>query len=163
MLTLRLKLTVTWLFFQIQQPIYGDRDPQFINFMAPGIMITIIFTLTIGLTALMFVIEKKEGLLDRGWAAGVSTLEIMMAHVASKLLIMAIQITLLILITNLVFNVSALYVLVISQRPVTSFREGSSQVLICRVKDSLVKFWRLNEISVFCLRGEEEEEKKLSH
>ena len=74
--------------------------------MAPGIMVTIIFTLTIGLTALMFVIEKKEGLLDRGWAAGVSTLEIMMAHVASKLLIMTIQITLLILITNLVFNVS---------------------------------------------------------
>ena len=74
--------------------------------MAPGIMVTIIFTLTIGLTALMFVVEKKEGLLERSWTAGVSTLEIMMAHVTAKLFIMAIQITLLILLTDFVFEVN---------------------------------------------------------
>lgn len=69
-------------------------------------MITIIFTLTIGLTALMFVIEKKEGLLDRSWVAGVTTIEIMSAHVTAKLLIMIVQITILIIIANLVFDVT---------------------------------------------------------
>lgn len=74
--------------------------------MAPGIMATIIFTLTIGLTGLMFVIEKKEGLMDRSWVAGVNSIEILAAHIASKLVIMTVQITLLILIANFVFNVN---------------------------------------------------------
>jgi hypothetical protein len=39
--------------------------------MVPGIMITIIFSLSIGLTGLMFVLEKKDGLLDRSWVAGI--------------------------------------------------------------------------------------------
>ena len=89
----------------MQEPIYGEKDPQFISFMAPGIMITIIFTVTIGLTALMFVIEKKEGLLERCFTAGVSTIEIMSAHVAVKLFILIVQITFLMLITNFAFNV----------------------------------------------------------
>jgi len=35
------------------------------------------FTLSIGLTSLMFVVEKKEGFLERSIIAGVSVLEIM--------------------------------------------------------------------------------------
>jgi ABC-type multidrug transport system permease subunit len=89
----------------MQTPIYGEENPQFINYMAPGIMVVIIFTITIGLTGLMFVIEKKEGLLDRSWVAGVHTIEIMMAHITAKLAIMAVQITLLLLISNLVFGI----------------------------------------------------------
>lgn len=77
--------------------------------MAPGVMVTIIFTLTIGLTALMFVIEKKEGLLDRNWVSGVSTIEVMLAHVAAKILIMSIQIALLIIISYFVFQVTELF------------------------------------------------------
>jgi ABC-type multidrug transport system permease subunit len=73
--------------------------------MAPGIMVTIIFILTIGLTALMFVIEKKEGLLDRSWSAGVITIEVMMAHVSAKIFIMTIQTTILILLVSFVFEV----------------------------------------------------------
>jgi len=88
-----------------QQPIYGSQNPQFINFMAPGIMVTVMFTLSIGLTSLMFVIEKKEGLLDRSLVAGVSTIEIMSAHVTAKLLIMIVQIGLLIIIANFVFQI----------------------------------------------------------
>jgi hypothetical protein len=64
------------LHFQIR-PVYGNLDPEFINFMAPGIMVTVMFTLSIGLTALIFIMEKKAGLLDRSLVAGVSTIEIM--------------------------------------------------------------------------------------
>lgn len=69
-------------------------------------MVTVMFTLSIGLTSLMFVIEKKEGLLDRSLVAGVSTIEIMSAHVTAKLLIMIVQIGLLIIIANFVFQVT---------------------------------------------------------
>ena len=68
-------------------------------------MVTIMFTLAIGLTALMFVHEKKEGLLERNWVAGVTTIEIMIAHITAKLLIMIVQIILLLAITHLVFDV----------------------------------------------------------
>ena len=32
----------------VENAIYGQNDPQFIDFMAPGIMVTIIFLLSIG-------------------------------------------------------------------------------------------------------------------
>ncbi len=79
--------------------------------MVPGIMVTIIFTLTIGLTGLMFVIEKKDGLLDRSWVAGVSTTEIMFAHVTAKLVIMIVQIVFLMIISNFVFDVSNIFII----------------------------------------------------
>ena len=69
-------------------------------------MITIMFTLTIGLTALIFVGEKKDGLFDRTWIAGVSTIEVMSAHVTAKVLVMLVQITFLMLISVLAFEVA---------------------------------------------------------
>lgn len=90
----------------IKHAIYGDIDPQFINFMAPGIMITIIFILTIGLTALMFVIEKKEGLLERTSVAGINTFELILSHISVKLIVMFFQTAVLLIIANLVFNVN---------------------------------------------------------
>jgi ABC-type transport system involved in cytochrome c biogenesis permease component len=90
----------------IKHAIYGDIDPQFINFMAPGIMITIIFILTIGLTALMFVIEKKEGILERTSLAGINTFELILSHISVKLIVMFFQTAVLLIIANLVFNVN---------------------------------------------------------
>jgi hypothetical protein len=40
--------------------------------MVPGTMVSIMFSLAIGVTGLMFVTEKKDGLLDRSWVAGIS-------------------------------------------------------------------------------------------
>jgi len=68
-------------------------------------MVTIIFTLAIGLTALMFVLEKKGGLMDRNYIAGVSIIEIMSAHVTVKFFIMAVQIILVLVIATFVFEV----------------------------------------------------------
>jgi len=97
-------------FFQtpiiVQTPIYGRKDPQFINFMVPGIMVTIIFSLSIGLTSLMFVLEKKDGLLDRSWIAGVSTPEIMIAFVMVKMIVLTVQISILLIMATFVFNVT---------------------------------------------------------
>ena len=90
----------------IKTAIYGEIDAQFINFMAPGIMVTIIFIVTIGLTALMFVIEKKEGLLERTAVAGINTFELLLSHITVKLIIMTFQTAVLLIIAVFVFKVN---------------------------------------------------------
>ncbi len=97
----------------IENPIYGNLSPRFLNFAAPGMMVSIIFFLAIGLTALMFVVEKKEGLLERGWIAGVTTIEVMLAHVIVKFFIQFIQITLLLIFGHFIFKVCYLIVLLL--------------------------------------------------
>ena len=89
----------------IENPIYGTKVQKFLNFAAPGMMISIIFFLAIGLTALIFVIEKKEGLLDRSWIAGVTTVEVMLAHIMVKFFIQFIQIFLMIVFADVLFQV----------------------------------------------------------
>ncbi|CAF4624595.1 unnamed protein product [Rotaria socialis] len=89
----------------IENPLYGNVVPKFLNFAAPGMMISIIFFLAIGLTALIFVVEKKEGLLERSWIAGVTTIEIMLAHVIVKFFIQIIQIIFLIVFADFIFKV----------------------------------------------------------
>uniref|UniRef100_A0A3P9QD29 ABC transporter G family member 23-like n=1 Tax=Poecilia reticulata TaxID=8081 RepID=A0A3P9QD29_POERE len=62
------------------------------------------FYLAVGLTALSFVLERKEGLLDRCWVAGVSSMETMLAHLFSQLFVISVQIILMLLFVLLVFK-----------------------------------------------------------
>ncbi|CAF2587733.1 unnamed protein product [Rotaria sp. Silwood2] len=89
----------------IENPLYGSIVPRFLNFAAPGMMISIIFFLAIGLTALIFVVEKKEGLLERSWIAGVTTIEVMLSHIIVKFFIQFIQIMLLLIFADFIFKV----------------------------------------------------------
>lgn len=89
----------------IEKPIYGDRIQRFLNFAAPGMMISIIFFSAIGLTALILVVEKKEGLLERSWVAGATTVEVMLAHIIVKFFIQFIQIILMIIFADVIFSV----------------------------------------------------------
>ncbi|CAF4089811.1 unnamed protein product, partial [Adineta steineri] len=89
----------------VEIPVYGAKGQKFLNFAAPGMMISIIFFLAIGLTALIFVVEKKEGLLERSWIAGVTTVEVMLAHIIVKFFIQFIQIILMIIFADVIFQV----------------------------------------------------------
>lgn len=92
----------------IEKPVYGGKVQRFLNFAAPGMMISIIFFSAIGLTALIFVVEKKEGLLERGWIAGVTTVELMLAHIIVKFFIQFIQIILMVVFADVIFQVCLL-------------------------------------------------------
>ncbi|XP_011601387.1 ABC transporter G family member 20 isoform X2 [Takifugu rubripes] len=89
---------------KFEEPIYGSMNTDFTTFVTPGAVLSITFYLAVGLTALSFVLERKEGLLDRCWVAGVSSLETMLAHLFSQLLVISVQIILLLLFILLVFN-----------------------------------------------------------
>ncbi|XP_032882317.1 ABC transporter G family member 20-like [Amblyraja radiata] len=90
---------------KIEKPIYGHKHSNFTIFIAPGAILSITFFLALGLTTLSFVIERREGLMDRGWVAGISSLEVMLAHILSQLVTMTVQIILLLIFTFLVFKI----------------------------------------------------------
>ncbi|XP_064173396.1 ABC transporter G family member 20 isoform X2 [Anguilla rostrata] len=90
---------------KFEEPIYGSNSTDFTTFVTPGAILSITFYLAVGLTALSFVLERKEGLLDRCWVAGVSSMETMLAHLLSQLFVISVQIILLLLFTLLVFKI----------------------------------------------------------
>ena len=51
--------------FQFETPVYGSNEPTFTEFMAPGVILSITYFMAVGLTSISFIIERKEGLLDR--------------------------------------------------------------------------------------------------
>ncbi|XP_060735898.1 ABC transporter G family member 23 isoform X1 [Tachysurus vachellii] len=103
---------------KFEEPIYGSQNTTFTTFVTPGAVLSITFYLAVGLTALSFVLERKEGLLDRCWVAGVSSLETMLAHLFSQLLVISVQIILLLLFILLVFKIP---------------NEGSLVLVICLI------------------------------
>ena len=90
-----------------EEPIYGSDEPTFTEFMAPGVILSIIYFMAVGLTALSFIIEKKEGLLDRSWVAGVTATEVMLAHATAQFVVMAVQAALVLIFMMYVFKVPA--------------------------------------------------------
>ncbi|KAM4729869.1 ABC transporter G family member 23 isoform 1-T1 [Anableps anableps] len=89
---------------KFEEPIYGSLNMDFTTYVTPGAVLSISFYLAVGLTALSFVLERKEGLLDRCWVAGVSSMEMMLAHLFSQLFVISVQIILMLLFILLVFK-----------------------------------------------------------
>ena len=50
---------------QVTPPIYGEANPKFTDFIAPGMIIAIAFAQSIGLTAMSVVMARLEGTQDR--------------------------------------------------------------------------------------------------
>ena len=111
--------SVTSLPIQFETPVYGSMEPTFTEFMAPGVILSITYFMAVGLTSISFIIERKEGLLDRygyspltillsimylrffkkeiyncfrSWIAGVTSLEVMLAHVVAQFVVMVVQV-----------------------------------------------------------------------
>lgn len=90
---------------ELEEPVYGIREPTFTEFMAPGVLLSIAFLAAVALTAIALVQERKEGSLERSLVAGVSSTEFIMSHVFTQLLVLHVQIFLLLIFTFLVFEI----------------------------------------------------------
>ncbi|KAJ8683422.1 hypothetical protein QAD02_019214 [Eretmocerus hayati] len=86
-------------------PIYGSNDPSFTDFVAPGVILTIVFFLAVALTSSALIIERMEGLLDRSWVAGVTPGEILFSHVITQFVVMCGQTALVLIFMIIVFDV----------------------------------------------------------
>ncbi|KAL4229119.1 hypothetical protein ACF0H5_012158 [Mactra antiquata] len=92
----------------VLKPIYGNSNATFTEFMAPGVIISITFFLATGLTTLVFIMDKKLGMLDRCYASGMLSFEIMIAHMFTQMLIVIVQVAILLTFALLVFKVPIL-------------------------------------------------------
>ncbi|KAI4500327.1 hypothetical protein M0802_004744 [Mischocyttarus mexicanus] len=90
---------------QFKEPIYGSNEPSFTDFVAPGVILTIVFFLAVALTSSALIIERMEGLLDRSWVAGVTPGEILFSHVVTQFVVMCGQTALVLIFMILVFRV----------------------------------------------------------
>lgn len=86
-------------------PIYGNKNPSFTDFVAPGVILTIVFFLAVALTSSALIVERMEGLLDRSWVAGVSPGEILFSHVVTQFVVMCGQTALVLIFMISVFGV----------------------------------------------------------
>ncbi|XP_026754101.2 ABC transporter G family member 23 [Galleria mellonella] len=66
---------------KFHKPIYGENDAQFQSFMAPGIMITIIFFLSAVVTSTLMISDRLEGVWERSAVAGVKPKEMLNVHI----------------------------------------------------------------------------------
>ncbi len=71
---------------------YGQNEPVFTHFMAPGIALSVIFFMSVASTASNFVNERRQGLIERSYLAGVKTLEILLSQLIVYSLLMVVQV-----------------------------------------------------------------------
>ncbi len=88
----------------LKEAVYGSKTAKFTDFIAPGIIIAIAFSQSIGLTALGFVADKRAGILDRVYSAGVRPSEIMIAQSIVMMCLLCVQLSLLLLVALVIFH-----------------------------------------------------------
>lgn len=76
---------------RFNQPVYGDKVPNFTDFAAPGVILTIIFFLAVALTSGAMLLERNEGSLERSLVIGITGIELLFSHVITQFLVMAGQ------------------------------------------------------------------------
>jgi len=90
---------------EIGDPVYGERDPAFIDFLAPGIMVMVCFLFSIILTTMAFVGERYDGTLDRVFATGTQPIEVLLGHLVAFSTILIGQVSVVILIAVYGFDI----------------------------------------------------------
>ncbi|EFX79372.1 ABC protein, subfamily ABCH [Daphnia pulex] len=86
-------------------PVYGQNDTPFTEFLSAGIIISLVYFMGVSLTAGVFITEKQQGLLDRNLVAGVKMTEVLMSHLVNQFTAMIGQTALGFLVMLLVFSI----------------------------------------------------------
>nr|XP_027195292.1 ABC transporter G family member 20-like [Dermatophagoides pteronyssinus] len=76
-------------------PIYGSHESTFTEFMAPGVILSIAFLAAIPLTAMVLVVERKHGLIERTTVAGVTNFQFILSHLITQFFVLLVQVVLL--------------------------------------------------------------------
>ncbi|XP_053619678.1 ABC transporter G family member 23 [Plodia interpunctella] len=72
-------------------PIYGKEDPEIVAFMAPGVMITIVFFLSGIVTSTLMIGDRLEGVWERSAVAGVKAIEMLNVHILIQSIVIFVQ------------------------------------------------------------------------
>ncbi|CAG0919958.1 unnamed protein product, partial [Notodromas monacha] len=86
------------------EPIYGVKNPKYTEFVAPGMLVMIVFFMAMGLTAMAFVLERKQGLIYRSYVSGVKNVEVLVCYMITQACVVTIQIVLTLLVMLVAFK-----------------------------------------------------------
>ncbi|CAO1370797.1 unnamed protein product [Diamesa serratosioi] len=85
-------------------PIYGEEIPNFTNFTAPGIILTIVFFFAVALSVGVMITERNDEIYLRYLIAGVSEVELLLSHVIWTSFLLLVQTSMVFFISFYVFN-----------------------------------------------------------
>lgn len=91
---------------RFNKPVYGTDTPNFTDFAAPGVILTIIFFLSVALTSGAMLIERNEGMLERCLVSGITGIELLLSHVATQFVIMCGQTTFVLIFSFSIFGLT---------------------------------------------------------
>ncbi|XP_050310150.1 ABC transporter G family member 20 [Anthonomus grandis grandis] len=73
---------------KFERPIYGYGEPDFTDFAAPGVILTIIFFMAVALTSGAMLLERNEGILERSLVNGITGTEMLFSQVITQFVVM---------------------------------------------------------------------------
>lgn len=88
------------------KPIYGFENPNFTDFAAPGVILTIIFFLSVAITSGAMLIDRNEGMLERCLVAGITGPEILLSQVVTQFTVMLSQTVFVLLVSFYFFELT---------------------------------------------------------
>lgn len=93
----------------VDPPIYGSlvhaTHKGYREYMAPGIIITIAFSMAYGITCLVLILEREEKTFERNFVTGVTSSQIIIAHTLIRMMFMVCQAFLILFLTVHAFNI----------------------------------------------------------
>lgn len=89
---------------RFQEPIYGTMEAEVVAYMAPGVMVTIIFFLAAIITSTLMISDRLEGVWERSAVAGVRPSEMLQVHVLLQSLVILLQTFEMMIISYLGYN-----------------------------------------------------------
>ncbi|KAF5281618.1 hypothetical protein FQR65_LT02938 [Abscondita terminalis] len=91
--------------FDFKESFFGKEGDKFTTFLVPGILLTVIFFMSITNTVDTIISDRVGGLWDRSTVAGVTSSEIILAHFVTQLVIVFIQVLELMILTFFVYKI----------------------------------------------------------
>ena len=76
----------------LESPALGPENPNYREWLMPGMICLIMFSINMAITSESFITERSQGLLERSWIAGVLPVEILVSNIMSQFLVMLIEV-----------------------------------------------------------------------
>lgn len=93
----------------VDPPIYGQYKHQqhkgFREYMAPGILLSVAFSMAYAVTCLVLILEREEKTFERNFVTGITASQIIIAHTLNRMMFMIAQAFLLLFMTVYLFNI----------------------------------------------------------